>query len=99
MRAQAGFDLAVWVNTSKNPRLKAVELASLQMVVEIPKQIALANLALRVQHREKVRVGEVRVRVRYEVGGGVCDLMCMCVCWWLYRIREVSKQAAWTLPG
>jgi len=59
------------VNTSKNPRLKAVELASLQMVVEIPKQIALANLALRVQHREKVRVGEVRVRVRVRVRGAV----------------------------
>lgn len=43
------------MNTAKNPRLKAVELAALHMVVEIPKQVALASVALRVVRREKVR--------------------------------------------
>ncbi len=52
---QGPFQWALWVNTSKNPRLKAVEMAALRMVVEVPKQIALANIAMRVQIREKVR--------------------------------------------
>jgi hypothetical protein len=43
------------VNTSKNPRLKAVEMSALHMVVEIPKQVALANIALRIVITEKVR--------------------------------------------
>eukprot|EP00983_Pelagomonas_calceolata_P123687 1161034-Pelagomonas_calceolata.AAC.8 len=41
------FDLALWINVVKNARRKAVELAVLQMIVEIPKQITLANLAMR----------------------------------------------------
>jgi hypothetical protein len=36
---QGSFQWALWVNTSKNPRLKAVEMAALHMVVEIPKQV------------------------------------------------------------
>ncbi|KAF5835664.1 hypothetical protein DUNSADRAFT_7024 [Dunaliella salina] len=47
------FDLALWINVVKNARRKAVELAVLQMIVEIPKQITLANLAMRVYHRAK----------------------------------------------
>lgn len=104
---QGGYEYAIWVNTSKNPRLKAVELAALQvkdvlqlllrcycfvkslvkegagidakpgcalqMVVEIPKQIALANLALRVHHRSKVGGvgggGGVQGRVPLRAGG------------------------------
>jgi len=50
---QGDFDLALWINVVKNARRKAVELAVLQMIVEIPKQITLANLAMRVYHREK----------------------------------------------
>ncbi|KXZ46913.1 hypothetical protein GPECTOR_39g407 [Gonium pectorale] len=45
------FKWGIWVNTAKNPRLKVVEMPSLGVVLDIPKQIALANVALRVQHR------------------------------------------------
>lgn len=38
----------LWVNTSKNPRLKNVEFPGLSLSVEIPKQIALSNIAMRV---------------------------------------------------
>ena len=40
---------ALWVNTSKNPRFKLLELPLLGMTLEIPKQIALANIAICVQ--------------------------------------------------
>ncbi|KAL6760467.1 hypothetical protein V8C86DRAFT_3018008 [Haematococcus lacustris] len=50
---QGSLQWALWVNISKNPRLKAVEMMALQMVVEIPKQIALASVALRVFKTEK----------------------------------------------
>ncbi|KAL0038554.1 hypothetical protein WJX77_010325 [Trebouxia sp. C0004] len=42
----------LWVNTSKNPRLKTVDFPQLGISVEIPKLIALASVALRVQWRE-----------------------------------------------
>ncbi|GIL57326.1 hypothetical protein Vafri_12587 [Volvox africanus] len=45
------FKWGVWVNTAKNPRLKVVEMPQLGVTLDIPKQIALANVALRVQHR------------------------------------------------
>ncbi|EFJ46480.1 hypothetical protein VOLCADRAFT_92992 [Volvox carteri f. nagariensis] len=59
------FKWGVWVNTAKNPRLKVrvgvegeeggevrvVEMPQLDVTLDIPKQIALANVALRVQHR------------------------------------------------
>lgn len=48
---QGDFQWAVWVNTSKNPRMKTVEMSQLNLVVEIPKSIALAIVAMRVQHR------------------------------------------------
>jgi hypothetical protein len=43
------FMWGVWINTSKNPRLKVIEFSHLQVNVEVPKQIALASVALRVQ--------------------------------------------------
>ncbi|GLC60963.1 hypothetical protein PLESTB_001700500 [Pleodorina starrii] len=45
------FKWGIWVNTAKNPRLKVVEMPQLGVTLDIPKQIALANVALRVQHR------------------------------------------------
>jgi hypothetical protein len=54
LHLQGSFQWALWVNTSKNPRLKAVEMSALHMVVEIPKQVALANIALRIVITEKV---------------------------------------------
>ncbi|KAL0027060.1 hypothetical protein WJX79_002717 [Trebouxia sp. C0005] len=42
----------LWVNTSKNPRLKTVDFPKLGISLEIPKLIALASVALRVQWRE-----------------------------------------------
>nr|ACN22074.1 inner dynein arm I1 intermediate chain IC97 [Chlamydomonas reinhardtii]ACN22075.1 inner dynein arm I1 intermediate chain IC97 [Chlamydomonas reinhardtii] len=52
------FKWGVWVNTAKNPRLKAVEMPQLGVTLEIPKQIALANIALRVQQRSGPGVDE-----------------------------------------
>ncbi|KAL3158441.1 hypothetical protein ABBQ38_010675 [Trebouxia sp. C0009 RCD-2024] len=42
----------LWINTTKNPRLKAVEFPQLGISLEIPKLIALASVAVRVQWRE-----------------------------------------------
>ena len=39
----------LWVNTQKNPRFKLVEMSGLGITVEIPKQLALANISLCVQ--------------------------------------------------
>lgn len=46
---QGDLQFGLWVNTAKNPRFKLVDLAGLGMTVEIPKQLALANIALRVE--------------------------------------------------
>jgi len=46
---QGGLQWGLWVNTQKNPRFKLVDLTGLGMTVEIPKQLALANIAIRVQ--------------------------------------------------
>jgi hypothetical protein len=56
VQMQGDFEVALWVNVVKNARRKAVELAAMQMIVEIPKQITLANLAMRIYHRSKVCV-------------------------------------------
>ncbi|KAG2431165.1 hypothetical protein HXX76_009694 [Chlamydomonas incerta] len=56
--AGGSFKWGVWVNTAKNPRLKAVEMPQLGVTLEIPKQIALANVALRVQQRSGPGVDE-----------------------------------------
>lgn len=42
----------LWINTTKNPRLKSVEFPQLGISLEIPKLIALASVAVRVQWRE-----------------------------------------------
>jgi hypothetical protein len=50
LTAQQGvLQWGLWVNTHKNPRFKLIDLGGLGMTVEIPKQIALASVALRVQ--------------------------------------------------
>lgn len=41
----------LWANTQKNPRFKLIEFTGLGITVEIPKQLALANIAIRVQVR------------------------------------------------
>eukprot|EP00798_Chlamydomonas_sp_ICE-L_P022454 gene22454-29569_t len=45
------FQWSLWVNTTKNPRTKTVEMVHLNLVVDIPKSIALANIGMRIQHR------------------------------------------------
>ena len=67
---QGTFQWSLWINTSKNPRLKAVELPQLSMTVEIPKQIALANIAMRVQLRVQDEYFE-RCSCEYMAVGGV----------------------------
>lgn len=50
LTAQQGpLQWGLWVNTHKNPRFKLIEFSGLGMTVEIPKQLALASVALRVQ--------------------------------------------------
>eukprot|EP00878_Enallax_costatus_P026409 GHUV01028341.1.p1 GENE.GHUV01028341.1~~GHUV01028341.1.p1 ORF type:complete len:424 (+),score=159.44 GHUV01028341.1:283-1554(+) len=52
LAAQQGpLQWGLWVNTYKNPRFKLIDFSGLGMTVEIPKQIALASVALRVQRR------------------------------------------------
>jgi cancer susceptibility candidate protein 1 len=50
LTAQQGvLQWGLWVNTQKNPRFKSVEMSGLGIAVEIPKQLALANIGLRIQ--------------------------------------------------
>jgi cancer susceptibility candidate protein 1 len=50
LTAQQGpLQWGLWVNTHKNPRFKLIDFSGLGMTVEIPKQLALASVALRVQ--------------------------------------------------
>jgi hypothetical protein len=50
LTAQQGpLQWGLWVNTHKNPRFKLIDFGGLGMTVEIPKQLALASIALRVQ--------------------------------------------------
>lgn len=51
MTKQPPFTLGVWVNLAKNPRFRLVEFPALGVTVEIPKPVALASLAVRVQQR------------------------------------------------
>jgi cancer susceptibility candidate protein 1 len=46
---QGALQWGLWVNTQKNPRFKLIELSGLGMSIEIPKQLALANIAVFVQ--------------------------------------------------
>ncbi|KIY95176.1 flagellar associated protein, partial [Monoraphidium neglectum] len=46
--SRAGVSWGLWVNTARNPRLRVVEWPGLGVAIEVPKQIALANVALRV---------------------------------------------------
>lgn len=48
---ESSLQWGLWVNTSKNPRLKIVEMSQLGLTIDIPKQIALASIAVRVQRR------------------------------------------------
>ena len=47
--ANARCQWGIWLNILKNPRLKAVEFPALSFQLDIPKQIALAPVAVRVQ--------------------------------------------------
>lgn len=47
-----GLQWGLWVNTSKNLRLKSVEMPQLQMMIDIPKTIGVANIAIRVEVRK-----------------------------------------------
>ena len=38
----------LWVNLAKNPRIKSIEFDALSITTELPKQLALASIALRV---------------------------------------------------
>lgn len=68
LTAQQGvLQWGLWVNTQKNPRFKSVEMSGLGIAVEIPKQLALASIALRVQ------VGRPQHGVRWHmVLGSMC---------------------------
>lgn len=40
----------MWINLSKNPRVKTIEFADLNISVDIPKSLALASVAIRLIH-------------------------------------------------
>ncbi|CAM6063179.1 unnamed protein product [Sphagnum tenellum] len=45
------WKLALWINHVKNPRFRVLELPTLDMIVTLPKQFALANVAVRLLHQ------------------------------------------------
>lgn len=50
VEAQKGpLQLGLWVNTHKNPRFKTINFKELGVSIDVPKQLALANVALRLQ--------------------------------------------------
>ena len=40
----------MWINLSKNPRVKTIEFADLSISIDIPKALALASIAVRLVH-------------------------------------------------
>lgn len=46
---QEQLQWGLWLNTHKNPRFKLIDFGGLGVTVEVPKQIALANVAIRLQ--------------------------------------------------
>lgn len=40
----------MWINLSKNPRVKTIEFADLSISVDIPKSLALSSVAVRLIH-------------------------------------------------
>jgi len=45
-----GCRFGLWVNLAKNPRIKAIDYAELEISSELPKALALASIAVRVVH-------------------------------------------------
>ncbi len=43
------FRWCVWVNITRNPRLKTLEMPEIQVSMDISKQLALTGIAIRVQ--------------------------------------------------
>ncbi|GBG63093.1 hypothetical protein CBR_g36580 [Chara braunii] len=44
--------IGLWINHAKNPRLKTIEFPAIGAALEIPKSLALANVAIRVQQQD-----------------------------------------------
>lgn len=49
---QAGLQWGIWVNVSRNPRLKSVAWPEMRLSAEVPKSLTLAPVTIRVQRRE-----------------------------------------------
>ncbi|KAK9828512.1 hypothetical protein WJX72_000473 [[Myrmecia] bisecta] len=49
--SSASFKWALWVNTTRNPRLKSIDMPDIGVALDIPKMLALASIAIRVQQR------------------------------------------------
>ncbi|BBN15262.1 cancer susceptibility candidate protein 1 [Marchantia polymorpha subsp. ruderalis] len=45
------WKLAFWINHPKNPRFRMLDLPEVDVAMNLPKQFALANVAIRLQHR------------------------------------------------
>ncbi len=52
MLPAAGCRFGLWVNLAKNPRMKMIEYAELNVTIELPKALALASIAVRVAQYE-----------------------------------------------
>ncbi|MEW5320511.1 MAG: hypothetical protein WDW38_011579 [Sanguina aurantia] len=64
-----GLQWGLWVNTSKNLRLKSVEMPQLRMMIDIPKTIGVANIAIRVEHRNHNEFERLSSNELMPVGG------------------------------
>jgi hypothetical protein len=63
------WKLALWVNHGKNPRFRVLELPEISVVLNLPKQFALANVAIRLL--QKTANPLTRSRNTYMSLGGV----------------------------
>lgn len=60
----------LWMNTAKNPRLRTLTFPEAKVTIEIPKQIALASVALRIHQSPNNRF-QTRGKGQYMALGGV----------------------------
>lgn len=67
--ASASLAYGVWINFAKNPRLKQIEFPEIGAVIELPKSLALANIAVRLL--QAPASSALRARNGYMPVGGV----------------------------
>uniref|UniRef100_A0A061S3N2 Cancer susceptibility candidate protein 1 n=1 Tax=Tetraselmis sp. GSL018 TaxID=582737 RepID=A0A061S3N2_9CHLO len=94
----SNFKAGLWINTSKNPRLKVADMSDLGILLEMPKTITLQSVALRIQRRPYDDLFAECTNEFAAVGGLlVVDLLalpppCKVVKGWILRqVTHISK--------